>query len=433
MTSISSTVERLVRSRRVRIFLAMTLIGVSAWAFFPHVAYRIAPTAFVNAELVRVAAPMAGRLSRDLPRKGDIIERTITVNLTETISPDRRHFLDLEQQRTVAKDRADLAKRQLAEVTKLDGELETRTSSYQSGMIERIGQEIAEAQAEKTGCLAEVNQRRDVGMRMEQLAKSGYASQIRTAEAFATQEANVTRCEMANAKIERFKIERSSARTGVFLRDGASDVPYSQQQRDRLVLRRQELETEMLQQLSRQAQISAEVVEERNRLDQTGHSDILLSADHVVWSVSASPGATVTEGQSILDLADCAHRFVVVDLPEREFEQIKAGDSAAVRLIGSDDWKQGKVRQVLGSAARTDDRLLAAQIVRPTSSSIAVEVELLQDNSDAERNSFCNIGRMAEVRFQRTGFGFADRLFNVLAGMAFRDGRHAELNNSVAK
>ena len=433
MASLSTTVERLVRSRRARLVLATTLIGVSAWAFFPHVAFRIAPTAFVNAELVRVAAPMAGRLSRDLPRKGDIIERTITVNLTETLSPDRRHFLDLEQQSTVAKDRADLAKRQLAEVAKLDGELEGRTGSYQSGMIERIGQEIAEAEAEKIGCLAEVRQRRDVGSRMEELVKSGYASQIRTAEAFATQEANVTRCEMANAKIERFRIERNSAQIGVFLRDGANDVPYSQQQRDRLVLRRQELETEMLQQTSRQAQIVAEIRGERSRLDQTGHSDVLLRADHVVWSVSASPGATVTEGQTILDLADCAHRFVVVDLPEREFEQIKAGDIAAVRLIGSDDWKQGKIRQVLGSAARTDDRLLAAQIARPVSSSIAVEVELLQESSDAERNSFCNIGRMAEVRFQRTGFGFADRLFSMLAGMTFRDGRQAELNSSVAK
>jgi multidrug resistance efflux pump len=433
MASLSTTVERLVRSRRARLVLAITLIGVSAWAFFPHVAFRIAPTAFVNAELVRVAAPMAGRLSRDLPRKGDIIERTISMNLTETLSPDRRHFLDLEQQGTVAKDRADLAKRQLAEVAKLDGELESRTSSYQSGMIERIGQEIAEAEAEKIGCLAEVRQRRDVGSRMEELVKSGYASQIRTAEAFATQEANVTRCEMANAKIERFRIERNSAQTGVFLRDGANDVPYSQQQRDRLVLRRQELETEMLQQTSRQAQIVAEIRGERSRLDQTGHSDVLLHADHVVWSVSASPGATVTEGQTILDLADCAHRFVVVDLPEREFEQIKAGDTAAVRLIGSDDWKQGKIRQVLGSAARTDDRLLAAQIVRPVSSSIAVEVELLQESSDAERNSFCNIGRMAEVRFQRMGFGFADRLFSMLAGMTFRDGRQAELNSSVAQ
>ena len=433
MAPLSSTVERLVRSRRARLLLAATLIGVSAWAFFPHVAYRIAPTAFVNAELVRVAAPMAGRLSRDLPRKGDIIDRTVTVNLTETLSPDRRHFLDLEQQSAVAKDRADLAKRQLAEVAKLDGELEARTNSYQSGMIGRIGREIAEAEAEKTGCLAEVHQRRDVGSRMEELVKSGYASQIRTAEAFATKEANVTRCEMASAKIERFKIEQNSAQIGVFLRDGANDVPYSQQQRDRLVLRRQELETEMLQQTSRQTQIAAEVVGERIRLDQTGHSDLLLHADHVVWSVSASPGSTVTEGQAILDLADCAHRFVVVDLPEREFERIKAGDTAAVRLIGSDDWKQGKIRQVLGSAARTDDRLLAAQIARPASSSIAVEVELLQDGSDAERNSFCNIGRMAEVRFQRTGFGFADRLFNALAGMTFRDGRQAELNNTAAK
>jgi hypothetical protein len=211
-------------------------------------------------------------------------------------------------------------------------------------------------------------------------------------------------------------------------------VPYSQQQRDRLVLRRQELETEMQQQLSRQAQIAAELEGERHQLEQTGHSELVLRADHVVWSVSASPGSSVILGQTILDLADCAHRFVVVDLPEREFEQIKAGDPAAVRLVGSDDWKQGKVRQVLGSAARTDDRLLAAQIIRSaSSSSIAVEVELLQDASETERNSFCSIGRMAEVRFQRTGFGFADRLFRALAGLTSSDSRRAELKNAVAR
>jgi multidrug resistance efflux pump len=431
MASLAANVERLVRDRRARLLLALTFIAASGWAFLPHIAYRIAPTAFVNAELVRVAAPMAGRLSKDLPRKGDIIDRTITVNLTETLTPDRRHFLDLEQQRKVANDRADLARRQLSEIAKFDGELQVRTNSYQSGMIDRIGQEIVEAEAEKTGCLAEVNQRREVGSRMEELVKSGYASPIRTAEAFATQEANVTRCEMASARIERLKIERNSAKGGVFLRDGTSDVPYSQQQRDRLVLRRQELETEMVQQRSRAIQIDAEIVEERNQLDQTGHSDLKLNADHVVWSVSASPGSTVTVGQTILDLADCAHRFVVVDLPEREFEQVKAGDIAAVRLIGSDDWKQGKIRQVVGSAARTDDRLLAAQIARPISSSIAVEVELLRDDSDAERNSFCNIGRMAEVRFQRTGFGFADRLFRTLAGLTSDDRRQAELKSAA--
>ncbi len=170
------------------------------------------------------------------------------------------------------------------------------------------------------------------------------------------------------------------AQTGVYLGDGASDVPYSQQQRDRLVLRRQELETEMLQQSSSASQLAGEVTEERDRLERIGHSTLSLPADHVVWSVSASPGSTVTEGQTILDLADCAHRFVVVDLPEREFEQIKASEAASVRLIGSDEWRSGRVRQVLGSAARTDDRLLAAQIPHPTSSSISVEVELPRMN-----------------------------------------------------
>ena len=429
MAKVSAFVEGLVRSRRARLLLAFALLALSTWAFLPHVAYRIAPTAYVNAELVRVTAPMAGRLARDLPRKGDMIDRTITVNLTETLSPDRRHLLDLEQQSAVAKDRADLAKQQLAEVARVDRDLEIRTDAYRDGMVSRLSQEIAEAEAEKAGCLAEVFQRRDIGSRMDELVKSGLASQIRSAEASATQEANSARCQMTDARIQRFKIELGSAQRRVFLRDGANDVPYSQQQRDRLVLRRQDLETEMLQQRSRAVQLEAEIAEERSRLNRISRSDLLLPANHVVWSVSASPGSTVTEGQTILDLANCAHRFVVVDLPEREFERVKAGDLPSVRLIGSDEWRRGKVRQVLGSAARTDNRLLAAQIPHVTSSSIAVEVELPHDGSDVDRNSFCNVGRMAEVRFQRTGLGFADRILKALTGD--KEMRQAAINSSV--
>jgi multidrug resistance efflux pump len=416
--SFSSSVETIIRSRLVRILLALALIGVGAWAFLPHLAYRIAPTAFVNSELVRVTAPIAGRLSPDLPRRGEIINRPTTVNLVEALSSDRRHLLDLEQQSAVAKDRAELARRQLADIEAADGELGNRIESYRSGTIQRLDQEVVEAEAEKAACLAENEQRRDVRSRMEQLAKSGYTSQIRSAEAFATQEANAGRCEMADARIQRLKVERDSARKGIFIANGASDAPYSQQQRDRLSLRRQELEAEILQQTSIAKQLAAEVAEERGRLDRIGHSDVSLPADHVVWSVLASPGSTVTEGQTILDLADCTRRFVVVDLPEREFERIKPNAPAEVRLIGGDEWRQGTVRQVMGSAARTDDRLLAAQVPHPTASTITVEVELLQDRSEAEYSGFCNIGRLAEVRFQRSGFGFAERMFRVLASLA---------------
>jgi multidrug resistance efflux pump len=394
----------------VRVALALILIALSAWAFVPYITYRIAPSAFVNAELLHVAAPIAGRLALGLPHKGDFVEQPVTLSLVNALSPDRRHLLDLEREYAVAEEHAALARKQLDEIAAADSRLEKRMHAYRDGMIKRLGNEIAESEAEKTGCLAEARQRRDVGSRMEQLALAGSASQIRSAEAQAVQEATSTRCEMAEARWRRLQGELASAQVGVFLRDGANDVPYSQQQRDRLVLRRQELETLVLEGGARSQQLAAEITEERERVNRLGHADLSLPGAHVVWSVSASPGSTVTEGQTLLDLADCAHRFVAVELPERDFEQIKSGDPAYVRLIGSDDWKQGEVRQVRGSAARADDRLLAAQVPGPNAGSITVEVGLPQDSAVANLNNFCNIGRLAEVRFQRKRFGFLDGL-----------------------
>lgn len=399
-----------IRSRLTRVGLALILIALSAWAFLPYITYRIAPSAFVNAELSRIAAPISGRLAQDLPHKGDYIERPVTVSLVKSLSLDRRHLLDLERQYAVAEEHAALARKQLDEIAAADSELEGRLRAYHDGMIKRLGDEIAEFEAEKTGCLAEARQRQDVGSRMEQLVQAGNVSQIRSAEAQAVEEATLTRCEMADARRRRLEDELAAAKNGVFLRDGANDVPYSQQQRDRLLLRRQELQTQVLEGGARSRQLGAEIAEERERVDRLGHADLALPEAHVVWAVSASSGSAVTEGQTLLDLADCAHRFVAVELPERDFEQIKAGDDAYVRLIGSDDWKLGEVRQVRGSAARTDDRLLAAQVPDPNAGSITVEVGLPKDGAMADRNNFCNIGRLAEVRFQRVGFGFLDRL-----------------------
>jgi multidrug resistance efflux pump len=380
----------------------------------PHVSYRIASSAFVNAELLRVAAPIAGRLSRDLPPKGDYIERPVTVTIIEALSRDQRHLLQLTGQYAVATQGAELGRKQLAEIAVADDDLAKRAQIYREGMIARLGFERDETKAEKTGCLAEVAQRRDVGSRMEQLVKGGFASQLRTAEVLALQEANTTRCEMAGARLQRLDTELASAKDGVFLRDGANDAPYSQQQRDRLGLRRQELETKVLEEGLRSSQIVPEIAEERERLDRLSHFDLSLPAQHVVWSVAASPGSTVSEGETLLDLADCEHRFVAVALAEREFEQIKAGSPGFVRLIGSNDWNQGEVRQVRGSAARADDRLLAAQVPKPDPNSITVEIGLPPGSAQADRNSFCNIGRVAEVRFERSGFAFLDGLGRTL-------------------
>ena len=90
---------------------------------------------------------------------------------------------------------------------------------------------------------------------------------------------------------------------------------------------------------------------------------------------------------------------------------------------------------MLGSAARTDDRLLAAQIPRISSNNIAVEVELPADDPNSDRNSFCNVGRMAEVRFQRSGLGFAEWIIKALPSWLTggKDSSEVALNSDARK
>ena len=400
----------LIRRRGIRLALGFALLGASAWAFAPYLAYRVATSAFVNAELVRVTAPIAGRLSGELPHKGDVINRSTAAALIKSLSPDRRQLLDLARQQETAEKKGELAVRQLGEINDIDRELGQRITAFHQASLGRLGYEVEEAGAERKGCLAEVSQRRDVGARMEELVRRGTASKIRASEVMALEEAAITKCEMANARLHRLQAELALLQSGVYVRDAVNDVPYSQQQRDRLILRRQELESEVLQERSRAIQLTAQIEHETSRVERLAQYELAMPINHVVWSAWASAGSAVTEGQTVLDLASCAQRFIAVELPEREFEQIKAGDPASVRLIGSSEWKQGQVRQVRGSAARADDRLLAADVRGPTQGKISVEVRISEDDGRSEQNSFCNIGRLAEVRFQRTNLIFLDRL-----------------------
>jgi multidrug resistance efflux pump len=401
------TIRAIISARFMRIAFALALIAVSVWAFAPYLTYRVSSSAFINSEIMRVTAPISGYLALDIPHKGKFIDHPETLTLIQSYTADRQRLLDLERQQAMAKDLSELANKQLAEVAALDSELKKRMTAYRDGMLKRLGHEIKEAEAEKSGCLAEVHQRRDIGLRMKRLAESGTTSQIRSADALAKQEETATRCEMAAAREERLKTELVSLQNGVLLRDAANDVPYSQQQRERLFLRRQELETQARQESARASQLANDIAGERRRVEHLGQYNLTLPPDHVVWSLPASPGSVVEQGQTVLDLADCARRFVAVELPEREFENIRPGDPASVRLIGSDTWRQGIVRQVLGSAARADDRLLAAQIPAATRGSITVEVSL-PEITPAAQSKYCDIGRLADVRFQRRTPAFVE-------------------------
>ena len=393
--------ERLVRSRWARIALAGGLLGAGLYAFLPYLTHRVASSAFVNAEIVRVTAPIPGRLAADLPVKGAFIEKETPILLVEALVPDRRQLSVFEQQIAVAQAQVDLAKHQLEEIEAADARLYQRAEAHRHAMVRNLAAEAREAEAEFAACDAERRERQRRLDQAQELARTGVVARRRVEEAQSELDANGARCDAALARHDRLRDELRAARDGVYVRDGGNDTPYSQQQRDRLMLRRQEVQAELLREAARADQLRGEITLERARLESASRYNFELPPGHVVWSVTASPGSAVVEGQELLDLADCRRRFVSVELPERQLENINRGDTAQVRLLGSNTWIVGTVDQMRGSAAHSDGRLLAAQLPKPSSQQVSVDVLLPADGGALDSSRQCDIGRQAEVHFDR--------------------------------
>lgn len=393
--------ERFIRKGSLRLLLALGLIALGTWAFLPYITHRVSTSAFVNAELMRLISPIPGRVATGLPAKGQFLAMPMAIELIEAMAPDRRHLAGLEQERAVAEARTHLLATQIKEIELAARGLGERGQRHRTATLRRLQAELEEAEAEHIACMTEEEERRSHRARMEALARNGHAALSRLEEARARHDGVFARCMAADARVARLRGEQVAARQGIFLRDGFNDAPYSEQQRDRLQLRRQELEGEHLREETRAAQLAHEIAEERRRLERVSHYEAVLPAGHVVWSIAASPGTSVVEGQTILDVANCAERFVVVELPERDFDSMRPGMPASVRLLGGGEWLEGEVLRVRGSAARSDERLLAAQVPNPSPRHISVEVSLPDRAAGEIDEGYCQIGRLAEVRFRR--------------------------------
>lgn len=396
-----SKLERLVRSNVARVILATGLLAAGLWAFVPYLTYRVASSAFVNAEIVRITAPIRGQLSTSLPAKGAFIDKETSILLIKTLVPDRRQLAVFEQQYAVAKAQVELARVQLNEIADTDQRLRARADAHRTAVLREIASQLNEAEADIMNCTVEREVQQRSLTRARQLASTGVVSNSRLEEAESAYASAIATCDAALARYDRLTAERDAADDGIYLRDSGNDTPYSQQQRDRLMLRRQDVETELLRESARSRQLEDEIALEHTRLDDASRYRFVMPADHVVWSVSASPGSTVVEGQSIVDLADCRHRFLSVELPERQVESIRHGDEVRIRLLGSDRWISGTVGHIRGSAAQTDDRLFAAQLPKPAERHITIDVVLPPDSMSSDPSRLCDIGRQAEVRFDR--------------------------------
>lgn len=386
--------------RSSRVLLGIGLLGAAGYAFAPHLSNRISTAAVVNSEVIRIVAPIDGIADTLLPAPGTALAAGTARPVVRRLVPEdrERHRLahDLALVRAqIAETRADLA-----ELDAHDAALAQRAALYAQAARDKLAAEIAETRAQQSGAEAAVAQARAERDHTLALRAARHVAQVRVEAAEAAlRQAEATVGALA-ARLERLEVEHRALLAGVHLRDGHNDVPYSAQQRDRVMLQRLALTDRLAEARAREAALAAALAAEEEARRARDRYDLALPHTALVWERHATPGAPVKPGEVLLDLVRCDDLFVEVALPDAAFGALHIGDPARVRLRGGVEL-EGSVRSIRGAGARSRRTLVAADRPAEHGARLTVEVALPAEAADLiapeGEGAFCGIGRLAEV------------------------------------
>ncbi|MCA3254456.1 MAG: hypothetical protein INF91_02435, partial [Alphaproteobacteria bacterium] len=199
-----------VRSRRARLALVTALSAFGVWAFAPHVFSDISTEASVNAPLIRITAPVDGRVA-ELPALGTVF------GFPEGFSPvdpstDTGALGDLMSEADLADAARDLAERQLRELDAERARLRSRVATFSQAAIQRSTAAQAGAEAEAASCAADALEKQQALARAERLASTGFVSAAGLERARSAAVAAESGCRAAAARARAAGIEARTAR-----------------------------------------------------------------------------------------------------------------------------------------------------------------------------------------------------------------------------
>jgi len=198
---------------------------------------------------------------------------------------------------------------------------------------------------------------------------------------------------------KRLKAERQAALGGTFIQDGTG-APFAQQERSSLLLSKQERERELLDARSKMEQLGAEISALRTHVDSPSTMISICQAAISFGPISPVPVRLSWKGSPSWNWRTAGTLSWWSSF--RSGTRLHNGWRCGYHPSGREnEWRRGEVSRVRGSAARRDERF-SPRGARPQDNYIMVEIALSEDDKPMEINHACNIGRLAEVRLERS-------------------------------
>lgn len=399
-------------SRRFgRLLLGVGLIGAAGYVGVPHLTHRISTAAVINGELIRLSAPTPGIADPALPTPGTVLAAGTEIPLVRRLVPEERERFRLANELAAVRAQIDRLRRSLAVLEAHEQDVARRGEHLVEAAAEVLLREREEVEAAHEAARARVVQLATEVAHAEEMHRRGLFAATRVEAARAAHAAALAEAQTMTARIARIEAQRRALLAGVHLRDGFNDVPYSVQQRDRILLLRETALDRLAEATARETVLTAAIAMEEVAQGLRERFAHRLEAPMLVWQRHATPAAPVGPGDTLLDLVRCDRMFVEVSLPDRAFASIVPGVVATVRVAGG-VVLEGEVSSVRGAGARNRSVLTAAEVPGEAGARLTARVALPQDAADKlahpSDGSFCGIGRLAEVSFPAAGSTLQD-------------------------
>jgi multidrug resistance efflux pump len=389
-------------TRFARICVGLALLATCVIVLLPGFTGYTSLDGTVNARFALVAAPIEGVVSDTPPKVGTALPENTDVFFIANDRISRTAEAQLDADLGAAKERLQALQAQAKDLSALKTDLVNRLKEYQQASIAGIQQEIivrqqriATAQANRTSAEADLSRKQTLGA--TGVVAGSSVEQARAASVSATSEQNI-----AKAELERFQRQLEALKRGTFVGEGRNDVPYSQQRTDEVTIQLANVDAQIRTEKARIQQLNRQLLLERARNDRLSFAAVQVPFRGVIWRNNVVAGSNVVVGNELMRLLDCRELFVDILVDEVDYDRIKPGDHADVRLLGTSNVIRGRVLSVRGSAAAVEEVVLAA--VPPKSQGKNARIRVMLDPSDMQTDyaNFCQVGRTVQVRFART-------------------------------
>lgn len=386
--------------RSVRITVGILLLLGALMVLWPRLTGYTSLDGTVNARISIISAPIDGTVTVTPPKIGTPLQAGAELLGIRNDRVARTTEVQLQAELKAAKERLVAIEGQRAQLTTLNQALRDRLREYHDANVENLTHEIAIREQRISTAAAQQQAAEADLVRKQRLGATGIVAEVAVEQARAASITAQNQGLIAKAELNRLSQQLEAVKRGVYIGEGRNDVPYSQQRSDEITIQLADLQLREQDLKARIAQLETQEDEERTRNRTLSYATLRMPFEGVIWRNNVVEGSHVIAGNDLLQVLDCRDLFVDILVSETEYDEIRPGRNAQVRLLGRSDVLDGQVLSARGSGAVVADVVLAAQPPQSRGNDARIRVGLPESALNTDYSNFCHVGRSVQVRFR---------------------------------